>query len=242
MDNEFIFGEQFVADAPAFAALMMAEANRMWASEGWKPERRRGGVFVESKPVDGPFKGTGILVMRSAGLVRAEPQVIFDFLVSPEGYAVLDPVSNPQDHKHPPLEVYDWLPGSRLEAALATAKTPFSPPCEFVVLNAIHPCERIFVSKSILHPKRPGASKFYRVDADHPAAGVAAVNRALNTMAIRCDSAPGGTNLLCLNYVDMGLWNMPWLYNFINRNFFAMLYKRLKMRLKSREALYQTLT
>lgn len=234
MQKEFVLGEQFVSDAPALAALMLAEANRMWASGGWKLETRRGAVTVESKPVDGPFAGTGILMMRSAAIVWAEPQVVFDFLVSPEGYAVLDPVSNPADHKLPPLEVYNWLPGCRLEAALAVAKTPLAPPCEFVVLNAIHPGERIFASKSILHPGRPGASRFYCVDGEHPAAGVAKINRALNTMAIRCDAAPGSTNLLCLNYVDMGLGDMPWLYNFINRNFFAPLYQRLGKKLAGR--------
>ncbi len=234
MEKEFVLGEQFAPDAPAFAALMLAESNRMWSSGGWKPETRRGGVTVESKSVAGPFAGAGILVMRSAGLVRAEPQVAFDFLVSPQGYAVLDPVSNPEDHKLPPLEVYDWQPGCRLEAAIATVKMPFSPLREFVVLNAIHPGERIFASKSILHPGRPGASKFYRVDGEHPGSGVAKINRALNTMAIRCDAAPGGTNLLCLNYLDMGLGDMPWLYNFINRNFFAPLYRRLEKKLAGR--------
>jgi hypothetical protein len=91
MEKEFILGEQFVPDAPAFAALMLAEANRMWSSAGWNAETRRGGVIVESKPVDGPFEGAGILVMRSAGVVKAKPQAVFDFLISPEGFAVLDP-------------------------------------------------------------------------------------------------------------------------------------------------------
>ena len=98
---------------------------------------------------------------------------------------------------------------------------------------SIHPGERMFVSKSILHRQRPGASRFYRVDGEHPDAGAAAVNRAINTMALRCDAAPDGrTNLLCLNYVDMGLGSFPWLYNIINHNFFAPLYGRVEKRLR----------
>jgi hypothetical protein len=79
-------------------------------------------VLVESKPVTGAFKQTGILVMRSAGMVSAAPQGVFDFLASPEWCAVLDPASNPDDHKHPPLEVHAWHPFCRLETAFATAK------------------------------------------------------------------------------------------------------------------------
>ncbi|GAB4524801.1 MAG: hypothetical protein Fur0018_08680 [Anaerolineales bacterium] len=29
-------------------------------------------------------------------------------LVSPAGYAVIDPISKPKDHELPPLEVYPW--------------------------------------------------------------------------------------------------------------------------------------
>ena len=81
-------------------------------------------------------------------------------LVSPAGYAVIDPISKPEDHELPPLEIYPWRAGSRLEAAIATTHLPMMPVSEFVVLNAIDPKTRIFVSKSILHEKCPGGSKY----------------------------------------------------------------------------------
>jgi hypothetical protein len=77
-DKEMILGEQFVADAPTFAELMLAEANRIWASSGWRLESRSHGVIVESKLVEGPFEHTGILMMRSAGIVKTDPQITFD--------------------------------------------------------------------------------------------------------------------------------------------------------------------
>jgi len=231
--KEMIQGEQFITDAPAFAELMMAEANRIWTSDSWKLESKAHGVIVESKPVAGPFEHTGIFVMRSAGIVNADPQETFNYLVSPEGYAILDPVSNPEDHQHPPLEKYSWRVGCRLEAAVSTAKIPFLPRREFVVLNAIIPDERIFVSKSILHPKRPGASKFYCMDAQHQDPGFSSIRRAVNTMALKCEKVSNGTTkLLCINYADMGIGSAPWIYNFINRRFFAPIYKRLEQKLK----------
>jgi len=111
----------------------------MWRTTGWKKEVDRNGVLVESKPVSGSFEAAGILVTRAVGEIDAPAQATFDMLVSPAGYAVIDPISKPEDHELPPLETYNWREGSRLEAAVATTNLPMMAVSEFVVLNAIDP-------------------------------------------------------------------------------------------------------
>lgn len=230
--GEYLIGEQFVEDPGEFAARMVAEAQRMWAASGWRFERRRHGVLVESARVSGPFAASGIRVMRSSGLVAADPGRLFEFLVSPEGFAALDPVSDPSDHHRPPVQVYAWREGARLELATARTSFPMMAASEFVVLNAIDPHIRTFVSKSILHPEVPGASSYYAARPDDPDPGRGARKRALNTMALRCDQTPDGrSRLLCLNYVDMDRGRLPWLFDAINRRFFPALYRRVERRL-----------
>jgi hypothetical protein len=222
-----LIGEEYIDDGVAFAERMIAEAESVWASPGWKQESERGGILVESQSVSGVFESAGIRVMRSRGPVGAPHDKVFKFLVSPAGFAMLDPVSNGEDHHNPPIQTYPWRENSRLEAAVASAKIPFLPPAEFVVLNAIDFSTCIFVSKSILHNNKPGGSIYSGIP---PVPG--AKTRAINTFAAktvpldldRCE-------LFCINFVDMGIKGPAFIYNLINRRFFAPLYKRLNKRL-----------
>ena len=215
--GEFILGEQplgqSAGDAAAFAQQMFDEADRLWRSDGWKKETERNGILVESKPVAGPFAPSGIRVMRSRGVLSASADEVFALLVSPEGFALLDPMSDKEDHKLPPLQSYPWRKGARLEAALARAKVPFLGDVEFVVLNAIDPATRTFVSKSVLHPAHPTNGK----------------TRGINTMALRLNDLGNGTSeFLLINYIEMGLpgGGVPWLFDVINRDWFAPIYQR----------------
>ncbi len=196
---EPVLGEQRVGTGGDFADRMLSEARESWTSANWRKVSHRRGVLVESKPVAGSFASSGVLHTRSVGVIEASADATFAMLTSPQGYAVIDPVSDPADHERPPLESYDWRPGTRLEAAVAFAKMPGLPECEFVVLNAIDPAQRLFVSKSILHDAAPGGSR-YSEEQEPPEGRV----RALNTFAISTEPlGPDRCTLRILNYADM---------------------------------------
>jgi hypothetical protein len=95
---------------------------------------------------------------------------------------------------------------------------------EFVVLNAIDPAARIFVSKSILHPACPGGSVYS--NAGSPSSGRV---RALNTFAIKVEVRGDRQSLvLCLNYADMAGKTPASINNLINiRYFLQALHRRI---------------
>ncbi len=219
-----LIGEEYITDAPAHAQKMFAEAKKMFATTGWATELNKDGLIVQSKPIDGVLKASGVDVTRASGIVKANAQKFFDFITSPKGYAVIDPVSDPDDHSKKPLQVYDWHENGRLEAALATTNIPMLEPSDFVVLNAIDANERIFASKSILHESMPGGSKYST--AGKPQNGR---ERALNTFVIKVEAIDENTSrVLCINYADMVGKTSASINNMINKKaFFPPLYKRM---------------
>ncbi len=222
--REHLIGEEWVSDAKAHAQKMFAEAKRMFATTGWKVESNKNGLLVESKPVDGVLRSSGVDVTRASGIIHANAQKFFEFITSPEGYAVIDPVSDPDDHSKEPLEVYPWHEGARLEAALATTNIPMIDPSDFVVLNAIDPGERMFASKSILHEGMPGGSKYS--GEGKPENGH---ERALNTFVIQVEEVDENhCKVRCINYADMVGKTPAAINNMINKKgFFPPLYKRM---------------
>jgi hypothetical protein len=230
--KEYLVGEEFIEDPVMFADQMVEEVDRLLNTPGWKLIKDKENLIVESKPVKGPFESSGINITRASGIVAASADETFAMLISPEGYAVIDPISKPEDHKEPPLECYEWKEGARLEAAVATTKIPMLPEGEFVVLNAIDPSVRTFASKSILHDKSPGGSKY---------SGVAAPEnnkeRALNTFAIKVDViSENSCRVLCINYADMAGKTSGSMNNNVNEKFFfPSLYKRIKKEMKNRK-------
>lgn len=221
---EHLIGEEFVTNAPEHAEKMIAEANRMFKTTGWKIESNKNGVLVESKPVCGVFESANVCVTRATAEIEVNAKAFFDLMVSPEGYAIIDPVSDSDDHKEPPLEIYNWKENSRLEAALATTKIPGLKPSDFIVLNAIDGDELIFVSKSILHEKMPGGSKYS--NAGEPNGNP----RALNTFVVKVvPISDTKSKVLCINYADMAGKTSAGMNNFVNKKaFFPPLYKRMK--------------
>jgi len=226
---EHIIGEEKVANGAEFAEKMVEEVERMWQTSGWKEVYDKNNLLVESKPVVGVFKESGVMVTRAFGKVNANAQATFDMLVSPEGYAVIDPVSKPEDHDLPPLETYAWREGSRLEAAIAQTNIAMLPSTEFVVLNAVDPKERIFVSKSILHDNHPGGSKYCGVQTEK-----GKPVRALNTFAIRIEEISDEACMIsCINYADMCGKTNAFMNNLINEKFFLPpLFKRIRKRME----------
>ncbi len=225
--TEHLIGEErfAAADAPAFAARMFAEAERMWHTNGWKVESDKNGVLVESKPISGALAKSGVLVTRCLGEVNASAQETFAMLTSPTGYAVIDPVCKPEDHKEPPLQIYPWHKGGRLEAAIASTTIPTMGTSEFVVLNAIDDNTLTFISKSILHDARPGGSIYSGEGA--PTNGT---TRALNTFGVKIEPiAADRCRVLGINYADMAGKTGAKMNNMINtKYFFPPLYKRIK--------------
>jgi len=230
--REDLIGEEYILNGAEFAERMLAEADRLWRTPGWKTETHKDGILVESKAVCGVFEKAGVLVTRSTGEIAAPAQAAFDMLVSPAGYAVIDPVSKPEDHQRPPMETYPWRPGARLEAATAATNLPMLPVSEFVVLNAIDPARRIFASKSILHPGCPGGSKYSQ---EAPPAGGRV--RALNTFAIQIDPlGPERCRVRCINYADMAGSTPAAINNLINTRFFLPpLYQRIANAMQKKE-------
>jgi len=228
--KEYLIEERNVDDPSEFANLMFEEVNRMLTTTGWKTEYQKKGLLVESKPISGPLAESGVLVTRASAIIKASAQATFDMLVSPEGYAVIDPVSNPEDHKVPPIEIFEWKEGCRLEAAIATTKLPMMVACDFVVLNAIDSASRTFASKSILHDKVPGGSKYSGV-----AKSSSGNERALNTFAIKVEPIDSNScRVYSINYADMAGKTSAKMNNFVNTKvFFRLLYKRIGKAMRS---------
>ncbi len=227
--KEVLIGESKLEDASDFADDMFDEVHRLLHTTGWKEEINKNGLLVESKPISGQLAASGVLVTRASGIINASAQSTFDLLVSPEGYAIIDPVSKPEDHEKPPLEIYDWNEGCRLEAALATTKLPLMKECDFVVLNAIDPFKKIFASKSILHEGSPGGSKY-----SNSAKPLNGNERALNTFAIKVEVIDDKScRVLSVNYADMVGKTSSSMNNFVNTKvFYKMLYNRIRKAIK----------
>ncbi len=227
--KEHLIGEERLTDAPKFAMRMYDEAERMFRTTGWKIESIKDGVLVESKPVSGSFEQSGVLVTRAFGSVDADADTLFKYMTSPQGYAVIDPVSDPADHEKQPLEVYDWKVDARLEAAVASTNIPALGHFDFVVLNAIDPEKRIFASKSIQHDNMPGTSR-YSSDTK-PENGH---ERAINTFVIKLvPISADRCRAMCINYADMAGNTSATINNMINtKAFFGPLYKRMRLAAK----------
>ena len=238
-------------DARRFAIAMHREARQIWQSPStdWHTASV-GPVRVESIRIDlGPFNRSGVLLTRAVtSLANASAGELYALLTSPEGFAIIDPMSDPADFSEylvgipfrntdgaipfrntfsEYLRKYRWG-GRRLE--LAEAKVEAVPGLsrarEFCVLNAFNGRARTFVSKSVQHNAMPGSSPY--ADGGDPPVGRV---RALNTFALRTTPLPGGmARLELINYAD--LLGAPSLMNWINvKAFLPGLVDRLRARL-----------
>lgn len=238
LETQELIGEELVdaTNAHEFADRMFAEAQRLWESDdGWR-QLTKGTVVNESIPVSGVFAAAAVDVVRARAIVDAPAQVVFDLLVSPEGYKIIDPFSDPKDHEKPPLETFDtskWRSGGsidglkRLEITTAFAKIPLMKLREFVVLNAIDSTERLFASKSIQHASTPGASEWGPPHAAQQQKKRKAV-RALNTFAARVTDAGEGKCLVeLINYAALAGRFSPTIQNKFNRTYLTGVVNRL---------------
>lgn len=83
--GEHLIGEEMVKDdatASALADKCILEAERLFASdEGWTKVLEEDGIFVESKDVAGPYRKSGVRVVRGLGAIEADADTFYDFQV-----------------------------------------------------------------------------------------------------------------------------------------------------------------
>ncbi|KAF1313424.1 hypothetical protein FI667_g17355, partial [Globisporangium splendens] len=209
---EPVFGELLVNKLTVYpiANRMFAEAETIWSSKGWYVISNSSGILNEGKPVSGDFAPANVDITRATGVVNAPAQKLFDYLITPVGYQLIDPASNPDDFSKPVLESFNtflWrgigqTNKKRLEAARVEANIPGVKVREFVVLNAIDANTRLFVSKSAQHKADPGCSiygpKWCNAISTDPV-------RALNTFAVQVEPLAGDANksvVQLINYAD----------------------------------------
>ncbi|TMW65344.1 hypothetical protein Poli38472_007986 [Pythium oligandrum] len=237
--GEPLIGEELI-DANsvyAFADAAIAEAHTIWSSDGWTVLSNTDGVLNEAKPVSGVFASANVSVTRATAEVDVAAQTLFDLLITPKGYQLIDPLSNPEDFGKDPLETFptdNWRGSGdadkkRLEVARVEAFLPNLTTREFVVLNEIDALERIFVSKSVEHKGDPGCS-IYGPDSCR---GISSDPvRALNTFAVSTEPVEGDANkctVRLINYADLSAPEVSAeTMNQINLNFLPEMVERFR--------------
>lgn len=201
-----LLGEAWIDETTAgrFADFMLEEACDIWSQSDheWFTYTNTSGLVVQSRRIDkGPFNASGILLTRGAAIVTgSSAESLYQLLISPKGFALIDPASDPKEFsKH--AERFEDTPSRRLEVAHAFALSS-----HFCVLNAFVHDHSTFISKSIQHRSCQGTSVY----GEAPTKG-----RALNTFAIRTTNVADQDAVLLemINYVDIA---MPIPMNYIN--------------------------
>lgn len=256
-----LIGESLISssqDAIEYASSGVQEAEGIWAEDpiNWEVMHNDSGLIVEARCItEGPFSSSGVLLTRSRATIGVDSlghgnhtaDSVFAFLVSPEGFGVIDPISDPEEFTKYVEKYSGWKEGeklSRLEVAEAYAPLP-QPFSEriFVVLNAVASKERVMISKSVLHRDRPGASiyytgsEFFGTDDTQTHNKVKQV-RALNTFGVRVTDItrnPKQGRLVqveMINWADIGFHSS--IMNWINCvPFFPGVFERLSKALNS---------
>ena len=139
------------------ADAMIIEANSIWnqpSGSEWSSDINSTSLLVESKPVLIDEKKINLPLQRAVAMVNCtSAKDLFTFMITPEGFAVIDPFSNKEDFYAAPLASYSW--GRRgtlqIERTIVPLGFPLTPR-EFVVLNVKETKTMTFVSKSIIYP------------------------------------------------------------------------------------------
>ena len=231
-----IMGEVLVdaRNACAVADATVAQAKSIFAStDDWSSVKTKAGTVVETKAVSGAFASSRILMTRTTVAIEAPAGAVFAAMTSAEGYAILDPLCDPEEFSKF-LERFDsWR--ARLEVSNAFADFPDKAGKdkrrEFVVLNAIDPdpAELMFASTSVLHASRPGGSRY---QSTVPVNGPETI-RALNTFALQCTPAGvGRCHVALLNWIDLALESAEFA-NAIEVAWFDPLLARMRAKLEN---------
>jgi hypothetical protein len=228
-----LMGERVVTSENAFevADANFEQAECMFSCrEGWSTVVLPSGLRIDTKPVCGAFGESGILMTRGEVEIDAAAADIFALLTSPEGYAIIDPMCNPEEFEEYLERFEGWRPGAKLEFSQAFAEIPGQTKREFVVLNAVDPSSLLFTSTSMMHDSRPGGSRFQD---EMPLNGDTTI-RALNTFAVKCEQTSSSMcKVRFLNWIDLALGNAK-ATNKLELAWFAPLFHRLEQTMASK--------
>uniref|UniRef100_A0A0G4HAE1 START domain-containing protein n=1 Tax=Chromera velia CCMP2878 TaxID=1169474 RepID=A0A0G4HAE1_9ALVE len=165
-ESEDLIGEELVTDDMSASLLSdrcMSELDRLIKSEdGWQSEELEGCV-VETKKTHGAYGLSGVDIVRGVGEIDASADDFFEYQVSREGFQCIDEYLV----NHRKVDQYKWLTRPELESGkdyeLMMNRVEWRYPFksrEFVALDTVHRPERVLISKSALHPERPGGSRY----------------------------------------------------------------------------------
>ncbi|CAM9510483.1 unnamed protein product, partial [Phaeothamnion confervicola] len=196
--SEDLIGEEMVTDdasASRLADQCIAEALRLFDSPtGWSKALEEDDIYVEHKDIHGAYAKSGVKVVRGIGTLDCSADDFFNFQISREGFQCIDEylenhrkVADFKWETQPDYAPEDYeLMVNRVEW-----KYPYKTR-EFVALDIVDRKRRILISKSALHPGRPGGSRYqYEVEKDEEE-----FVRAVQYYAAIAEDIPGGRMLL----------------------------------------------
>jgi len=160
-EQEKIIGEIVLVDddqsLKTAAVEAITEASILVKNSNWRREISKEGIQVESKKVLPPFLEVDIF--RGTVEVECPNQALFELISGPDGFKILNPDREPEDHDTVGIQ---WGKGGSLSVHVASVKMPFPlKQRELVVLKAIDPETCTYTSKSVVHGSRPGASRYF---------------------------------------------------------------------------------
>lgn len=216
-----IVGETNITSVRPFdlAETILKEANTIWSqsSVGWFTEINSTSLTVESHSVTVGEKPSPLPIQRAWTVVNcASARSLYDFLMSPEGFAVIDPSSRKEDFSAKPLATFNYRKGAlKVQRTVSQLARPLLSSRDFVVLNVLDNSGMTFASKSVIYPVPPPLQKTKTV-------------RAFNSFALKVSNAQKGT---CkVQFVNIILDLIPYngFAHFINAKlYFPGLIKRL---------------
>lgn len=179
-DYEDLIGEEMVTDSASASALAdrcMEEAHRLFDSTAnWNqvdvmdPE-----IVVETIPLGGAYKDSGVHVVRGTGVIPASAEKFFEFQISREGFQSIDEYlvnhrncdnfkweTRPEYADVPVPDASEpWPEDSPYQLMMNRVEWKYPiKRREFVALDIVDNKEMILISKSSLSPLRPGGSRY----------------------------------------------------------------------------------
>lgn len=136
------------ASAIDFANEIMAtsRSNKAESSIFWKEECIQHGIRIETAAIE---SSTGSLTRAIIPLEGIQPDDLYRFLISKEGYVFIDPDADPDEFGKPILGPYEWEGAGKLQVEYAKMDLPFPlSKRDYVVLNGFHDASRTFLSVS----------------------------------------------------------------------------------------------
>ncbi|MGL5382744.1 MAG: hypothetical protein ACRC17_11675 [Culicoidibacterales bacterium] len=226
MSKYHFIKEYSVADYEAVSQQSLQAAQAMLQAQ-WTTHSQKAGVILQSTQVNGDFVPTHLKLMKAQKTLPFKAADIFAYLTSPEGFAILDPVSNPANHYQQPLfksqahgQQHYEITSTQMQLGLMKR--------EFLVLNTYDQEQKLFVSTSVAAPTLAHNCQFPQHQ------------RAYNSFVLAVVAQTSTSAIVTIiNFMDLRL-NFPLsdqILNFSNQRFLQHLFKMI-----NHELLTQTLS